>query len=96
METAEKALAMIRKSMVAFKNRDAGLAKTLPADDDLIDQVCARALIKQNVAFALSINIVGLFLSTQGFVSPVLASIIHESNALIVVFNSLRLARRKW
>jgi Cd2+/Zn2+-exporting ATPase len=56
----------------------------------------ALSLIKQNVAFALSVNIVGLLLSTQGFVSPVLASIIHESNALIVVFNSLRLARRKW
>ncbi|MCJ7610490.1 cation-translocating P-type ATPase [Candidatus Bathyarchaeota archaeon] len=56
----------------------------------------ALSLIKQNVAFALSVNIVGLLLSTQGFVSPVLASIIHESNVLIVVFNSLRLARRKW
>jgi phosphate transport system protein len=45
METAEKALAMIRKSMVAFKNRDAGLAKTLPADDDVIDQVYKDTII---------------------------------------------------
>jgi len=56
----------------------------------------ALSLIKQNVVFAISVNILGLLLSTQGFISPVLASIIHESNALIVVFNSLRLARRKW
>lgn len=56
----------------------------------------ALSVIKQNVVFALSVNVLGLFLSTQGHVSPVLASIIHESNALIVVFNSLRLARRKW
>jgi phosphate transport system protein len=37
MDMAEKALAMIRKSMVAFKNRDAELAKTLSKDDDVID-----------------------------------------------------------
>jgi phosphate transport system protein len=36
---AEKAPAMIRKSMVAFKNRDATLAKTLSKDDDVIDRM---------------------------------------------------------
>jgi phosphate transport system protein len=35
---AQKAIAMIGKSLDAFKNRDAELAKTLPDDDDLIDQ----------------------------------------------------------
>jgi phosphate transport system protein len=39
MDMAEKALAMIRKSMVAFKNRDAELAKTLSKDDDVIDGI---------------------------------------------------------
>ena len=39
MDMAEKALAMIRKSMVAFKNRDAELAKTLSKDDDVIDRM---------------------------------------------------------
>ena len=29
---------MIKKSMNAFKNRDAELAKTLPDDDNIIDQ----------------------------------------------------------
>ncbi|MFH0896882.1 MAG: cation-translocating P-type ATPase, partial [Candidatus Bathyarchaeota archaeon] len=33
------------------------------------------SVIKQNVIFALAVNIVGLLLSTQGFVSPVLASV---------------------
>jgi phosphate transport system protein len=37
MDMAEKALAMIKKSMVAFKNKDAELAKTLSKDDDVID-----------------------------------------------------------
>ena len=51
------------------------------------------SVIKQNVVFSIIVNVMGLLLSTQGFVSPVLASVIHESNALIVVFNSLRLLR---
>lgn len=38
-------------------------------------------------------NIFGLLISTQGFISPVLASVIHEGNALVVVFNSLRPAK---
>lgn len=56
----------------------------------------ALSTIKQNVVFALCVNIFGLLLSTQGLISPVLASVIHESNALIVVFNSLRLLGQKW
>jgi len=52
------------------------------------------SVVKQNVIFALCVNVTGLFLSTQGLVSPVLASVIHESNALIVAFNSLRLLGR--
>ncbi len=54
------------------------------------------SIVKQNVIFALCVNISGLLLSTQGLISPVLASIIHEGNALIVVFNSLRLLGRRW
>ena len=41
---ADKALAMIRKSMVAFRNRDAQLAKTLPKDDDVIDRIYKETL----------------------------------------------------
>ena len=55
----------------------------------------ALNVIKQNVLFSLVINIVGVFLSTQGVISPIVASIIHESNALIVAFNSLRLVNKK-
>jgi phosphate transport system protein len=45
LETADNALAMIRKSLVAFKNKDVTLAKTLPADDDLIDRVYKDTLV---------------------------------------------------
>jgi Cd2+/Zn2+-exporting ATPase len=52
-------------------------------------------IIKQNVIFSLAVNILGIILSTTGFVTPIMASIVHESSALIVVFNSLRLATQK-
>jgi Cd2+/Zn2+-exporting ATPase len=52
-------------------------------------------VIKQNVLFSLIVNILGIVLSTMGFITPIMASIVHESTALIVVFNSLRLATRK-
>ena len=38
-------IAMIEKSMTAFKNRDAELAKTLPDDDDLIDKEYKNVII---------------------------------------------------
>ncbi|MDR2203996.1 MAG: HAD-IC family P-type ATPase [Nitrososphaerota archaeon] len=52
-------------------------------------------IIKQNIGFALVVNIIGIVLSSQGLISPLMASIIHESNALIVIANSLRLLRVK-
>ncbi|MGD0803861.1 MAG: phosphate uptake regulator PhoU [Candidatus Bathyarchaeia archaeon] len=44
LDMADKALAMIRKSIVAFKNRDAELAKTLSKDDDVIDRMYKEAI----------------------------------------------------
>lgn len=52
------------------------------------------SVIRQNVLFAFAANLLGIFFSTQGAISPVAASIIHEGSALAVVFNSLRLATR--
>jgi Cd2+/Zn2+-exporting ATPase len=53
------------------------------------------SIIKQNIAFAIAVNIIGIALSSQGLITPLLASIIHESNALIVMANSLRLLKIK-
>jgi Cd2+/Zn2+-exporting ATPase len=50
-------------------------------------------VIKLNVAFAMLVNAVGITLSALGIVSPLTASVIHEGNALLVMFNSLRLLR---
>ncbi|MDR0461306.1 MAG: cation-translocating P-type ATPase [Nitrososphaerota archaeon] len=53
------------------------------------------SIIKQNIAFAIAVNIIGIALSSQGLITPLMASIIHESNALIVMINSLRLLKIK-
>jgi cation-transporting P-type ATPase C len=53
------------------------------------------SIVKQNIAFAIAVNIIGIALSSQGLISPLAAAIIHESNALIVMVNSLRLLRVK-
>jgi len=53
------------------------------------------SVVKQNITFALAVNVVGIVLSSQGWISPLAAAIIHESNALIVMANSLRLLRVK-
>ena len=53
------------------------------------------SVIKQNILFALAVNILGVVISTMGIVNPILASAIHESNALLVVLNSVRLIRAK-
>jgi Zn2+/Cd2+-exporting ATPase len=50
-------------------------------------------VIKQNLVFAMAVNLVGIGLSITGIIPPLVASIIHESNALIVMLNSLRLLR---
>lgn len=52
-------------------------------------------IIKQNILFALAVNILGIAISTIGIVHPILAAAIHESNALLVVLNSVRLIRIK-
>ncbi|MCW4029864.1 MAG: cation-translocating P-type ATPase [Candidatus Bathyarchaeota archaeon] len=49
------------------------------------------SLIKQNILFALTINIIGVTLAASGVINPVLAAVIHEGNALFVVLNSARL-----
>jgi len=51
------------------------------------------SVIKQNILLALTINILGIGFSTIGILNPIIASFIHESNALLVVLNSIRLIR---
>ena len=48
-------------------------------------------VIKENLVFAMTVNVIGIGLSVMGIIPPLVASVIHESNALIVMLNSLRL-----
>ncbi len=48
-------------------------------------------VIKENLVFAMTVNVIGIGLSIAGIIPPLVASVIHESNALIVMLNSLRL-----
>jgi len=50
-------------------------------------------IIKANIAIAMAVNVLGIALSTYGILPPLLASVVHESNALVGLFNSLRLLR---
>jgi len=50
-------------------------------------------IIKANIAIAMAVNALGIALSMYGILPPLLASVIHESNALVGLLNSLRLLR---
>lgn len=50
-------------------------------------------VIRENILFAMIVNIIGIILAVHGNISPTLAAMIHEGNALLVVLNSARLIR---
>ena len=50
-------------------------------------------IIKINIAIAMAVNVLGIALSMYGILPPLLASIVHEGNALVSLLNSLRLLR---
>jgi len=47
--------------------------------------------IKANIVIAMAVNVLGIAFSMYGVLPPLLASLVHESNALVGLFNSLRL-----
>jgi Cd2+/Zn2+-exporting ATPase len=53
-----------------------------------------RAVINQNFAFGALFIIVGLSVTSFGYVGPIAASILHVFGTLIVIFNSARLVRK--
>jgi Cd2+/Zn2+-exporting ATPase len=52
-------------------------------------------VIRNNVIFSMSINILSVVLSMTGVIGPVVGAIMHEVSALPVVANSARLINRK-
>jgi len=55
----------------------------------------ARAVIRENLAFAVFYNLAAVPLAVIGWVTPPLAAALMSSSSLIVVLNAVRLAGRK-
>jgi Cd2+/Zn2+-exporting ATPase len=53
----------------------------------------ARAVMNENLLVGMSFIFGGLYLSTIGVVTPVIAAILHSAGTLLIVFNSARLVR---
>jgi Cd2+/Zn2+-exporting ATPase len=53
----------------------------------------ARLLMNQNLAMGLGFIICGIYFSTIGFVTPVVAALLHSASSLFIIFNSARLVR---
>ncbi len=52
-----------------------------------------RQVVFQNLAFGLLFIIIGIILSGQGKIIPIVAAIMHLVSSLVIVFNSARLVR---
>jgi Cd2+/Zn2+-exporting ATPase len=53
-----------------------------------------RAVINQNFMFGVVFIIVGLTAAAFGYLTPIIAAILHNVGSLIVIFNSARLVRK--
>ena len=53
-----------------------------------------RAVINQNFLFGLLFIVVGLTVTSLGYLGPIPAAILHNVGSLIVIFNSARLVRK--
>jgi Cd2+/Zn2+-exporting ATPase len=53
-----------------------------------------RAVINQNFMFGVIFIIVGLTAAAFGYLTPIVAAILHNVGSLIVIFNSARLVRK--
>jgi len=54
----------------------------------------ARSVINQNFLFGILFVVVVLTAGAMGYVHPIVAAMLHNAGALIVVFNSARLVRQ--
>jgi len=53
----------------------------------------ARLVMNQNLLVGLVFILGGLYFSTIGVVSPVVAAVLHSVGSLVIIFNSARLVR---
>lgn len=50
-------------------------------------------IIRQNIAFSVALNILSVVAAGWGWISPISGAVIHESSALAVIINAIRLLR---
>jgi Cd2+/Zn2+-exporting ATPase len=53
-----------------------------------------RAVINQNFLFGVLFIVVGLMVTSFGYIGPIVAALLHNVGSLIVIFNSARLVRK--
>jgi Cd2+/Zn2+-exporting ATPase len=54
-------------------------------------------IVKQNIViFAVLVNVIGIWLSATGFLTPILAAVVHNLSSVFVVLNSARLLRFRY
>jgi Cd2+/Zn2+-exporting ATPase len=52
-----------------------------------------RLLMTQNLGVGFAFIILGLYFSALGYVTPVVAAVLHSAGTLFIIFNSARLVR---
>jgi Cd2+/Zn2+-exporting ATPase len=89
MGTIGTAVAMETADIVLLADR----LERLPYLIDLSRR--ALIVIRNNVGFSMSMNLLSVVLSGFGVIGPVIGAVMHEVSALPVVANSARLINRK-
>lgn len=78
---------------VAIETADVGLMTDEISHLPQVIELSRRSLavIKQNVIFSMSMNVLSVFLGGFGIIGPVVGALMHEASALPVLANSARL-----
>ena len=54
-------------------------------------------IVKQNIiVFAVLVNVIGIWLSSLGFLTPLIAAVVHNVSSIFVVGNSARLLKVRY
>jgi len=82
---------------VAIETADIALMTDELDKIPLVIRLSRKALrvIKENLAFAIIFNTAMVLLSAQGWITMILGAVLHQASSLLVIFNSMRLLRKK-